>query len=181
MTIRKTAGTVGTLAQGAVSTAVNAARHPIGTASTAVGLAKHPIGTASMAVGLAKGVAGAGVDLVRGGRTDVHGPEATFVAEQAASPRASARETLPRRPRRPARRAARARTSPSSSRRSPEDLPEPIVIEADDHPTPGDGEAEAFHNEPKPASRDVAHGGPGTDFEEAEGFVEEIPADLRPE
>ena len=57
----------------------------------------------------------------------------------------------------------------------PEDLPEPIVIEADDEP------GEAFHNEPKPASREVAHGGPGTDFEEAEGFVEEIPEDLRPE
>ena len=64
----------------------------------------------------------------------------------------------------------------------PDDLPEPIVIEADDHPTPGDGESgEPFHHEPKVASRDVEHGDGGTDFEEAEGFADEIPADLRPQ
>ncbi len=85
MTIRKTVGTVGTLAQGAVSTA-SRGRHPIGTASTAVGLAKHPIGTASMAVGFAKGVAGAGLDLVRGGRTDVQ-EDAGDASRRAAGPR----------------------------------------------------------------------------------------------
>ena len=54
--LRKTVGTVGTLAQEAVTTAVN--------------VAKHPIGSASLAVGFAKGVAGTGLDLVRGTRTD---------------------------------------------------------------------------------------------------------------
>ena len=45
------------------------------------------------------------------------------------------------------------------------------MIEAE--PVPG----EAFHTEPKAASRDSAHGGPAGDREEAEGYVEEIPAD----
>ena len=44
--LRKTVGSVGSLAQEAVVTAVN--------------VAKHPIGSASLAVGLVKGAAGAG-------------------------------------------------------------------------------------------------------------------------
>ena len=51
MAIRKTVGTVGTLAQGAVSTAVSVAR--------------HPIGSAAMAAGLVKGTTEASIDLVR--------------------------------------------------------------------------------------------------------------------
>ena len=51
MTVRKTVGTVGTLAQGAVSTAVS--------------VAKHPIGSTALAAGLVKGAAGAGIGLVR--------------------------------------------------------------------------------------------------------------------
>ena len=46
------------------------------------------------------------------------------------------------------------------------------MIEADD--TPG----EAFHPEPKAASRDSAHGGSPGDREEAEGYVEEIPDEI---
>ena len=157
MTIRKTATTVGTLAQGAVS--------------TAVGVAKHPIGTASMAVGFAKGVAGAGLDLVRGGHSDVQ--ESDVQEDEPTSSPASVQETLPVEddPRDDLPGPDLAEFEPPR----PEDLPEPVVIEADDAP------GEAFHNEPKVASRDVAHGGPGTDFEEAEGFAEEIPEDLRTE
>jgi hypothetical protein len=53
-----------------------------------------------------------------------------------------------------------------------DELPEPIVIEADDSP------AEAFHTEPKAASRDSEHGGSPGDREEAEGYVEEIPSEI---
>lgn len=165
--LRKTVGSVGALAQEAVSTAVNVAR--------------HPIGSASLAVGFARGLAGAGVDLVRGGHTDTTTdapaePEQVVVPEQAApveepeAPAEDPRDDLP---------------GPDLAHFEPpraDDLPEPIVIEADDHPFSGNGESgEAFHNEPKPASRDVAHGDSGTDFEEAGGFADEIPADLRPE
>jgi hypothetical protein len=53
---------------------------------------------------------------------------------------------------------------------APEDLPEPIVIVADDEAgTPG----EAFQNEPKAATRQSARGGTG-DREENSGYVEEI-------
>jgi hypothetical protein len=53
-----------------------------------------------------------------------------------------------------------------------DELPEPIVVEADD--TPG----EAFHTEPKAASRDSEHGGSPGDREEATGYVEEIPSEI---
>ena len=52
MTVRKTVGTVGTLAHEAVATAVSVAR--------------HPIGSTALAAGLVKGAAGAGIDLLRG-------------------------------------------------------------------------------------------------------------------
>ncbi len=114
MTIRKTATTVGTLAQGAVS--------------TAVGVAKHPIGTASMAVGFAKGVAGAGLDLVRGGHSDVQ--ESDVQADEPTSSPASVQETLPVEddPRDDLPGPDLAEFEPPR----PEDLPEPVVIEADD-------------------------------------------------
>ena len=51
MIVRKTVGTVGTLAQEAVTTAVS--------------LAKHPISSTALAAGLVKGAAGAGIGLVR--------------------------------------------------------------------------------------------------------------------
>ena len=37
-----------------------------------------------------------------------------------------------------------------------------------------DGSGEAFHNEPKAASRESAHGGAAGDREEIAGYVEEI-------
>jgi hypothetical protein len=53
---------------------------------------------------------------------------------------------------------------------APEDLPEPVVIVADDDAgTPG----EAFQNEPKAATRESARGGTG-DREENSGYIEEI-------
>jgi hypothetical protein len=55
----------------------------------------------------------------------------------------------------------------------PEDLPEPVVIVADDGAEPG----EAFHTEPKAATRGSAHGGPAGDREEVSGYVEEIVTD----
>jgi hypothetical protein len=165
--LRKTVGSVGALAHEVVTTGVNVAR--------------HPIGSASMAVGFAKGLAGAGVDLVRGGSQDASGATATeptedtttFVPEQAAPEAPSAEED----PRDEIPGPDLAAFEPPR----PDDLPEPIVIEAED-PAPGNGESgEPFHHEPKVADRDVAHGDGGTDFEEAEGFAGEIPADLRPE
>ena len=165
--LRKTVGSVGSLAQEAVVTAVNVAR--------------HPIGTASLAVGFAKGLAGAGVDLVRGVQpgqtTDVRpAPEQASVPEQAAP--AEKPEPVADDPRDELPGPDLAHFEPPR----PDDLPEPIVIEADDNPSPGNGESgEPFHHEPKVADRDVEHGDGGTDFEQAEGFVDEIPADLRPE
>jgi hypothetical protein len=166
MMIRKTATTVGTLAHGAVS--------------TAVGVVKHPIGTASMAVGLAKGVAGAGLDLVRGGHADVEQDEALSSDAPVSSDARTASEapveetrTVEHDPRDDLPGPDLAHFEPPA----PEDLPEPIVIEADDAPTNGES-GEAFHHEPKVASREVAHGEPGTDFEQAEGFADEIPDEI---
>ena len=53
----------------------------------------------------------------------------------------------------------------------PDDLPEPVVIEAADAP-----EDESFHNEPKPASRDSARGSTTTDAEEVQGYEDEVVA-----
>jgi hypothetical protein len=83
----------------------------------------------------------------------------------------------------PAKKAAAKKTAPSEDPRdkipgpdlatfappAPEDLPEPIVIEAE--PTEP---AEPFHTEPKAATRESARGGTG-DREENSGYVEEIP------
>jgi len=172
MTLRNT---VGTLAQGAVSTAVSVVR--------------HPISTASMAAGLVKGTAEASVDLVRG---VVRGPgePASPVADPGAEPVADqAEEQVDERVEVPTQRqgtaadvSAPAATEAEDVPREPQvvpkpvpaidELPEPVVIEADD--TPG----EAFHTEPKAASRDSEHGGRPGDREEAEGYVEEIPSEL---
>ncbi len=161
--------TVGTLAQGAVSTAVSVVR--------------HPISTASMAAGLVKGTAEASVDLVRGvvrGQEQLPGQvqdkvqdqvedkvevptqrEDTVVEPEGAAPTVTGTSTAPREPE------VVPKPVPEI-----DELPEPIVIEADD--TPG----EAFHTEPKAASRDSEHGGSPGDREEAEGYVEEIPSEI---
>ena len=175
--------TVGTLAQGAVSTAVSAVR--------------HPISTASMAAGLVKGTAEASVDLVRG---VVRGPgvAAAPVSDPVAAPvvdqveeqvddqladRVEEQVDVPtQRHGTTADVSAPAATEAEDVPREPEvvpkpvpaidELPEPVVIEADDVP------GEAFHTEPKAASRDSEHGGLPGDREEAEGYVEEIPAEI---
>ena len=163
--------TVGTLAQGAVSTAVSVVR--------------HPISTASMAAGLVKGTAEASVDLVRGvvrGPGEPAGPvvdpaeepveeqvdeqvevptQRQGIAADVSVPAATEVEDVPREPE------VVPKPVPAI-----DELPEPVVIEADD--TPG----EAFHTEPKAASRDSEHGGLPGDREEAEGYVEEIPSEL---
>ena len=161
--------TVGTLAQGAVTTAVSAVR--------------HPISTASMAAGLVKGTAEASVDLVRG---VVRGPgqvqdrvddrvrdHVEGKVEVPAQREETAAEPEPAQP---------ALTENLDVPREPEvvpkpvpeidELPEPVVIEADDAP------GEAFHTEPKAASRDSEHGGLPGDREEVEGYVEEIPSEI---
>jgi hypothetical protein len=139
--------TVGTLAHGAVSTAFSAAR--------------HPIGTASLAVGMVKGTAEAGVSLVRGvvGSPEVQVPAQRAETTEAATP-GTDRGTAENGPVEPE----------VVPRRVPEidELPEPVVIEAGDEP------GEAFHTEPKAASRASAHGGPAGDREEIEGYAEEV-------
>jgi hypothetical protein len=181
--------TVGTLAHGAVSTAVSVVR--------------HPIGTASMAAGLVKGTAEAGVDLVLGvvrGPGLVDGPPADPAEDRVKDPadeagddsadvsagdRAAEKVDVPSQ--REGAGAGSAVSQPESTEtldvpREPEvvpkpvpeidELPEPIVIVADDAP------AEAVHTEPKAASRDSEHGGSPGDREEAEGYVEEIPSEI---
>jgi hypothetical protein len=155
--------TVGTLAHGAVNTAATAVR--------------HPISTASMAAGLVKGTAEASVDFVRG---VVRGEEP--VAEKVAD-RAEAEDKVevPAQRQEPAAEPEAgqpAATEVADVPREPEvvpkpvpaidELPEPVVIEADDVT------GEAFHTEPKAASRDSEHGGLPGDREEAEGYAEEI-------
>ena len=170
--------TVGTLAQGAVTTAVSVVR--------------HPISTASMAAGLVKGTAGASVDLVRG---VVSGPgrvedrvqdKVEDHLEGKVEGKVDGKVDVPaQRDRADARHEAAAQSAPAEIVDAPrepqvvpkpvpeiDELPEPIVIEADDSP------GEAFHTEPKAASRDSEHGGSPGDREEAEGYVEEIPSEV---
>ena len=160
MAIRKTVGTVGTLAQGAVSTAASVAR--------------HPIGSAAMAAGLVKGATEAGIDLVRTTLTGSSPTTAPVTTEPEAAPAPDLKvaETVervtPEDPRDDIPGPDLAEFEPPS----PDDLPEPIVIEAE----PAAVE-EAFHTEPKAASRDSDHGGLPGDREEIDGYVEEIPTD----
>jgi hypothetical protein len=162
--------TVGTLAQGAVTTAVSVVR--------------HPLSTASMAAGIAKGTVGASVDLVRG---VVSGPGRVEdrVQEKVEDHLEGKVDVPTQRDGADAGQEAAVQSAPSEVvdvPREPEvvpkpvpeidELPEPIVIEADDSP------AEAFHTEPKAASRDSEHGGSPGDREEAEGYVEEIPSEI---
>ena len=167
MTLRNT---VGTLAHGAVTTAVSVVR--------------HPISTASMAAGLVKGTAGASVDLAR---AVVRGPgRVEDRVEEKVEDHLEGKVDVPsQRDGSDAGPEATAQSAPSEVVDAPrepqvvpkpvpeiDELPEPIVIEADDSP------GEAFHTEPKAASRDSEHGGSPGDREEAEGYVEEIPSDV---
>jgi hypothetical protein len=137
-----------------------------------------------MAAGLVKGTAGVSVDLVRG---VVSGPGRVEdrVQEKVEDHLEGKVEVPTQRDGADAAEDALAQSAPAEvvdAPREPEvvpkpvpeidELPEPIVIEADD--TPG----EAFHTEPKAASRDSEHGGSPGDREEAEGYVEEIPSEV---
>jgi hypothetical protein len=156
--------TVGSLAHGAVSTAVSAARHPLSTASVAAGLVK---GTAEAGVGLVRGV-------VRGQSPTEAAPTSPEVEEEVED--SSAPETDRAEPEAHGAQPEAAPEGPREPQVVPkpvptiDELPEPIVIEADD--TPG----EAFHTEPKVASRDAEHGGAPDDREEIEGYAEELAA-----
>ena len=164
MAIRKTVGTVGTLAQGAVSTAASVAR--------------HPIGSAAMAAGLAKGATEASIDLVRSTLTG-SSPAAAPVSAEPETPDTSqvpdlkVAETVepvtPEDPRDEIPGPDLAQFEPPL----PDDLPEPVVIEAEPVAEVG----ESFHTEPKAASRESDHGGLPGDREEIDGYVEEIPTD----
>jgi len=189
MSVRKTVGTVGTLAQEAVSTAVS--------------VAKHPIGSTALAAGLVKGAAGAGIGLVRSTITgtsptphsdtppaaapaeplerDVEVPETE--ARKAEAPGTEAPGTVAPETVAPETETAETVADPRDNipgpdlahfePPSPEDLPEPIVIEADD--TPANGESgEPFHNEPKATTRDSEHGAGPIDPEELDDSIEDI-------
>jgi hypothetical protein len=162
--LKKTVGSVGSLAQEAVSTAVN--------------VAKHPIGTASLAVGFAKGLASSGVDLVRASRTAEPEEATPAPAESSAATAEPVAEPAPEPVAAPAEDPRDEIPGPDLAEFEPprpDDLPEPIVIEADDTPVTNGESGEPFHHEPKPATREAAHGEPGADFEADEGFVDEIP------
>ena len=144
--------------------------------STAVSVVRHPIGSAALAVGLVKGAAEVGVEVVRvavGGQSSAPEREVGEPVESATRPVSDPAPQPVEEPR-----AADPRDHipgpdlAAFAPPRPEDLPEPIVIEAEPE-APG----EAFHNEPKAASRDSAHGGPAGDREEIEGYVEEIVLD----
>ena len=184
MAIRKTVGTVGTLAQGAVSTAVSVAR--------------HPIGSAAMAAGLVKGTTEASIHLVRTAFTGSSPTTAPVSAEPEApaAPETRAPETPEPEVAVTAEPVTPEPQAPESDLPGPDvvapavpeidDLPEPVVIEAE--PAQAFAETvdqtvaeaipqtgESFHTEPKAASRESDHGGLAGDREETDGYVEEIP------
>jgi hypothetical protein len=187
MSVRKTVGTVGTLAQEAVSTAVS--------------VVKHPIGSTAVAAGLVKGAAGAGIGLVRSTITGTsptpHSdtPPAEVPAEPLAreaevpeteAPETEAPETEAPETEAPETEAPETTETIADPRDnlpgpdlahfeppSPDELPEPIVIEADDAPINGES-GEPFHNEPKATSRDSEHGAGPIDPEELDEYVEDI-------
>ena len=157
--------------------------------STAVSVVRHPIGTASWAAGLVKGTAEVGVHIVRTVITgELPAPTGDITDQKAAE---TAAERAPRSATEPATEPA---TGPATGGGgtvaadprdeipgpdlaafeppAPEDLPEPIVIEAE----PAHGPGESFHNEPKAATRESAHGGVA-DPEEIAGYVDEIAED----
>jgi hypothetical protein len=142
--------------------------------STAVSVVRHPIGSASLAAGLVKGAAEAGAHVVRSAITGQPPAPARDISDQVKHEPQPAAETPEPAPERVVTHDPRddipgpdlAAFEPPA----PEDLPEPVVIEAE----PADGPGESFHNEPKPASRDAAHGGPGGEREEIELSIEEL-------
>lgn len=114
-----------------VKNAVGTITH--GAVSTAVSVARHPINTAARAAGLVKGTAEAGIDLVR---NVVRGPVAGGQAPTVGVPA----QPQPQREE-PASSAPREPEVVPKPVLSIDELPEPIVIEADDRP------GESFHTE----------------------------------
>lgn len=146
-----------------------------GTVGTAVTVARHPIGTAANVVGFAKGVADAGIGLVLPTQTV---PEQRVsepvVAEPAPSEPEAAEESAPPPP-------AVEPDLPGpdivlAEPPDPADLPEPIVIEADDRPGPETGET--FWTEPKATTRAETVGGQAGDVLEADDEAEDALEDL---
>lgn len=132
------------------------------TATTAVSIVRHPIGSAAMAAGLVKGSAEAGAGLVRDLVRGTPGADLPAQREETVVPPAAAASTTGSGPREP-------EVVPKPVL-GIDELPEPIVIEADDRAQAG----EAFHNEPKAASRDAEHGDGPLDREELEAELEEL-------
>jgi hypothetical protein len=166
---------------------------------TAVHVARHPLGAAANVTGFAKGVVGAGVGLVHGDPSSTSaaptqressqressqresGPEsrsqdteAPSTEDQASTEDAGSAEEQP----------AAAQPAVADEPKIPgpdivlkpvptaDELPEPIVIYADDEPAPGTGES--FQTEPKAGSRISEHEGRPGDREEVDGYVEEV-------
>jgi hypothetical protein len=151
--------TVEHLARGAVGTATHAALHPVATAANVVGFAK---GIASSGAGL---VRPSGAPASRADQTPQQAPEHA-APEQAAPEPDLPKPDLPEpdlpEPDLP---------GPDIVLKGvpdPDDLPEPIVIVADDEP------GEAFHTEPKASSRVSEHEGLPGDREEVEQYAEEV-------
>jgi hypothetical protein len=188
-----------------VTTAVSVVRHPVNTASLAAGMVKGAAETSLDLVRSRIGGPAAGDSAVPEQREAPHSTtdvteEAAPAAEQPAEPVAEAPAKKAAAKKAPAKQApakkaaakkAAAKKAPAKAAEEdprdripgpdlatfepprPEDLPEPVVIVADDEAEPG----EAFHTEPKAATRGSAHGGPAGDREEVSGYVEEIVTD----
>jgi hypothetical protein len=169
MTVRKTVGSLGSLTLGAASTAVN--------------LARHPIGSASMAVGLTKGVAVAGIDLLRGGveqpsAEDTAAPSTPTLVEEPQRDRVADSEPEVVESVEDPRDALPGPDLAKFEPPTPDELPEPIVIVADDAAYLNGESGESFHNEPKATSRDAEHGAGPEDLAETDDYVEDVaPAD----
>ena len=151
----------------------DASRAPTrGVVSTAVPAARHPVSTAAVTVGFVKGAAGTGVGLFKAGVTG-HTPQPT-AEDPGPLPASTPTETEAPEPTVVVEVPERDLPGPDivlAAVPDPEDLPEPIVIEAIDDPDPV--EHEAFHTEPKATTRADSIGGEAADVLEAEDEVDE--------
>jgi hypothetical protein len=133
-------------------------------ASTAVHAMRHPISSAAYTTGVARGLVGAALRVVPGGHDAPARPESTADTGPRPVPtqRAATQQTT---------------TAPPEPERVPkpvpeiDELPEPIVIEAEDE-EPG----ESFATEPKAVSRESAHGGADADDADIDGWSNEATA-----
>lgn len=154
---------------------------------TGTGVVRVGWRTASWAVGVAKGAADAGVAAAREGRQQSHARPAARTgtatdepAAEAVRPPAAQKPEKAEKPERSGQPEDPRDRIPGPDVVAPqvpraEDLPEPVVIEADD------AAGESFQTEPKAAGRDSEHGGPAGDREEAEGYAEEVVDTTAPE